>query len=93
MPIRTREEWPRQGPSGVALRKICVLDTETTGLDADKDNIIEICAAMALVDPAGRIVVIQSIGSALEFPGNPLSPEIMKFTGLTDADLAGQRID
>lgn len=92
-PIRSREEWPRQGPPGVPLRRVCVLDTETTGLDADQDRVIEICAAMALVDPVGRIAGIQSIGSALESPGHPLSPEIVKLTGLTDSDLVGQGID
>lgn len=93
MPIRTRDEWPRQAPLGVLVRRIAILDTETTGLDADQDQIIEICVAMALVDARGRIVGIQSIGSALESPGYPLDPAIVKLTGLTDADLTGQGID
>jgi len=92
-PVRRREEWPRTAPDGQRVRRICVLDSETTGLDVDRHQVIEVCAAMVLVNEAGRVVGIQSIGAGLQDPGHPLSREIAELTGLNDTDLAGQGID
>ena len=91
--VRRREEWPRTAPDGQRARRICVLDTETTGLDVDRHQVIEICAAMVLVNEAGRVIGIQSIGTGLQDPGHPLSREIAELTGLDDIDLADQGID
>lgn len=92
-PVRQRDEWPRTAPAGARFRRICVVDTETTGLAADRHKVIEICAAIVLVDEFGRVAAVQSIGSGLEDPGHPLSREITELTGLRDADLAGIQID
>lgn len=91
--IRPREDWPRKVDSRGRIRKICVLDTETTGIDVARHLVIEICAATVLVDEIGRVVGIQSIGDALQDPGRPLPSEIVELTGLNDADLEGQRIE
>lgn len=92
-PIRARDDWPRQAPPGISIRRIAVLDVETTGLDFERDTVIEICVAMVLIDPTGQIVGIQSIGTGLEDPGLPLSQDIVALTGITDSDLLGQWID
>lgn len=92
-PIRARNDWPRQAELSLPVKRIAVLDCETTGLDVECDRIIEICVAIVLVDPSGQVVCIQSIGTGLEDPGNPLSQEIAELTGLTDNDLAGQWIE
>jgi len=61
----------------------CVaLDLETTGLDAERDAIIEI-GCVKLED--GRI---SDEWSTLVNPGRPLPLGIIQLTGLTDADLA-----
>lgn len=88
-PIRDRSDWPCFAPTDEPVRRICVLDTETTGLDANRHRVIEICAASVLVSDAGRIVGIESIGSGTEDPGAPLTEEITALTGLTDEDIAG----
>jgi len=92
-PVRQRGEWPRTAPTDAQVRRICVIDTETTGLDADRHKVIEICAAIVLVDEAGRVAAVQSMGTGLEDPGHPLSREITELTGLTNADLAGVEIN
>jgi DNA polymerase-3 subunit epsilon len=69
-----------------------ILDLETTGLDARKDKIIEVGLIEFVVDAQTPPAITQSYG-ALEDPGTPLSPEITKITGLTDAQLKGQTID
>ena len=76
------------------LAKGVVIDTETTGLDPDTCNIIEIGLVAFEYDPVkGQpIRVIGSYG-ALEDPGHPLSAETTEITGITDAMVAGQRID
>jgi DNA polymerase-3 subunit epsilon len=72
----------------------CALDTETTGLDATRETIIEIGIRPFEFDPeTGEVVWIGQGYNALQDPGRPLQPEIAALTGLTDADLAGQAID
>lgn len=92
-PIRSRDAWRITEEEAEGLKRICVLDTETTGLDVDTHQVIEICAAMVMVDHAGRVRGIRSIGSGYVDPGEPLDATITELTGVTDADLAGQDID
>ena len=78
---------PPAGPDIV----LGVVDIETTGLGADA-KVIEIAVTkIALVD--GQLASIAPPLTMLEDPGEPLSDEISKITGITDADLAGHRFD
>ena len=70
-----------------------VVDVETTGLDRAKDTIIELSIRRFRFDAAGRITKIDRAYSWLEAPKLPLSPDIIRLTGLTDEQLAGQTID
>jgi len=91
-PVRQREDWPREAVGNQQLRRIAVLDTETTGLDWIRHKTIEICAAIVNVDANGRIAAIEGMGSGVEDPGHPLPPEIVELTGLTDAMVQGKEI-
>ncbi len=73
--------------------RLLVVDVETTGVDPDGCSIIEFAARQVVVDYDGVIVRIGDAFSWLEDPGAPLPPEIVALTGLTDADLAGKRLD
>ena len=75
------------------FRKIAIVDTETTGTDPDRDEIIDIAVVTVEIDPAGRVVGITNAAQALRDPGLPIPPVISKITGLTDADVAGKHID
>lgn len=70
-----------------------VVDVETTGVDPTNDAIIELALRRFRYDHDGTIVAIDRSYSWLEDPARPLSPEIVKLTGLTDADLEGKLID
>lgn len=70
-----------------------VVDVETTGLDPAKDLVIELALRRFRYDSRGRVLKIDAIHWWLEDPGSPLSEETERLTGLTDAGLAGKRID
>ena len=70
-----------------------VLDTETSGLDSSRDQVIEIAVQLFGFDGASACVT-QMLGSysALGDPGFVISPEIQSVTGITPAMLVGQSI-
>jgi DNA polymerase-3 subunit epsilon len=79
--------------SGPTLR-VLVLDTETTGLNASRDKVIELALLafdldLATGQPAGQLQVYDG----LEDPGAPLSTEVQQLTGISDDMLRGQRLD
>jgi DNA polymerase III subunit epsilon len=70
-----------------------VVDVETTGLDHPKDTIIELCIRRFRFDAAGGLTKLDRAYSWFEASMQPLSPEIIRLTGLTDEQIAGQSID
>lgn len=83
-------------PPGDAARtiQVLILDTETTGLEAENCKLIELALLRVAVDiDAGVPVGPVDIYDGLEDPGTPLAPEIVALTGLTDDMLKGQRLD
>lgn len=67
-----------------------VVDLETTGLEAESEQIIEIALLKFSMCDKPEII---SLYSELEDPGKPLAPEIIKLTGLNDKLLKGETID
>ena len=80
----TRGEFPLRG---------IVLDTETTGLNHRKDEIIEIGVVAFNFNECGMIGDITGIYGGLQQPSAPIPAEITKLTGITDEMVAGQIID
>lgn len=71
-----------------------VVDVETTGIDRRVETVIEVAIRQFQFNKdSGQISTIGKAYNALQDPGRPLHPEIIRVTGLTDADLAGQTID
>ena len=93
--LTPRLDWPEMPNTPGPLRlRVVVLDTETTGLDASKDKIIELAMLRFDVDmatglPVGRVQVFDE----LEDPGIPIPAEVQALTGIRDADVAGKRLD
>jgi DNA polymerase-3 subunit epsilon len=96
------EAWPvpkHVTPDWLALnsdriRTGVVIDVETTGLNRKADTVIEIGLRRFRFDRAtGELVDPGVTYTGLQDPGAPLSDDIKRLTGLTDADVAGRSID
>ncbi len=71
-----------------------ILDVETTGLDRAKDKVIEIGLRKFKFNKSdGAVLNAEENYSALQDPGEPLSPQIIGLTGLTDQMVKNQKID
>lgn len=85
-------DWPTSG-SG-KIKRVAVLDTETTGLDSSRDKIIELAFLCVDVDcesglPVGKVEVYDG----LEDPHMPIPKEVQEITGITPDMVRGQHID
>lgn len=75
-------------------RPLVIVDVETTGLDSLSDKIIELGLVRGTFSPsAERITSILESHSQFEDPGIPIPEKITRITGITDQDVAGERID
>lgn len=74
--------------------QVAIVDTETTGMNADKDEIIELgLVVVAVGATSGRAFEVLESYGGLEEPRGPIPPETTRVHGITDAMVAGQRID
>ncbi len=90
LPVVTQFAHRPTGP----VSRVLILDTETTGLDASRDRIMELALLSVDVEtamglPTGRVEVYDG----LEDPGMPIPAEIQALTGITSEMVRGQRID
>ncbi len=91
-----RRLLPRQ-VAGVARpgfpRTAVIVDTETTGLNHRRDEIIEIGAVGFTFDDDGNIGDVVGVYGGLQQPTGPIPEEITRLTGITDEMVAGRTID
>lgn len=79
-----------QGP----VVQVLVLDTETTGLEASREQVIELALLRVAVDTAtGLPVGAVQVYDGLEDPGRAIPAAITEITGINDAMVRGQRLD
>lgn len=70
------------------------VDCETTGLDTDRDEIIELALVSFCYDAStGAIFDVHPPASFFQEPTRPITPEITELTGITSEMVAGQQID
>jgi len=74
--------------------QVAIVDTETTGMNADRDEIIELGLVLVAVGvTSGQAFEVLDSYGALEEPSGPIPPETTRVHGITDAMVVGQRID
>jgi DNA polymerase-3 subunit epsilon len=77
------------------LRRAVFVDTETTGLDLDRDEVIELALLPFDYDrDSGEIVRVDEAAAfnALRQPSFPIPEESTRVHGITNADVAGRSI-
>ncbi|WP_061849777.1 3'-5' exonuclease [Bradyrhizobium sp. DOA1] len=84
---------PYTPAAGQEVRTGILLDTETTGLDHAKDEIIELGMVAFDYTAEGRIVGVRDTFSAFNEPSAPISAEVTALTGITNETVAGQKFD
>lgn len=85
--------YPSARPQG-RVRTGGVIDVETMGLDLDLDHaIIDMAIQRIAFDEGGVIVQVGQPRQWFEDPGIPIPADITRLTGITDADVAGARIE
>ena len=73
--------------------RLVLFDTETTGLHADRDEIIEF-AAVVVEQKDGQAVIVEEYDELIALsPGGFVPPEIEKLTGISNEDLAQRGIE
>ncbi len=75
------------------LRRGVVVDVETTGLDPQKDGVIQLALLVFAFDAEGYIVGAASVLSRLHDPFLPIPVEITKLTGISLDMVCGKSID
>lgn len=81
------------GADPTTLKRGVYLDTETTGTDPRRHEVIELAIVPFDYDPDGRLCAVGEPFVALRQPSHPIPEEITRITGITDAMVEGQAID
>lgn len=69
------------------------VDVETTGLDLQNDRIIEMAAVTFTYGQDEKLFSVLDEYQGFEDPGVPIPAEVVRITGITDEQVAGQRLD
>ncbi len=76
------------------IRVGSIIDVETTGLNQEADQVIEIGVRQFQFNrETGELIALGSSYSAFQDPGFPISAEVTQITGITDEMVKGQKID
>lgn len=75
------------------MKRAVFLDVETTGLDSNVDEIIELAMVPFWYEESGHIAGVETGASALRQPQKPISAEVTRLTGITSDMVEGKTID
>ena len=93
--LQVRLDQPHARPArpDLVLRKVALLDCETTSLNVDTAEIIELAIKVVEIGRGGWAVGHLPTRCWLEQPEFGVPEEVTELTGITDAMVAGQKID
>ena len=83
---------PSAAPDGEANKIAVILDVETTGLDPNRDEVIELAMVKFRYSERNEVTGVSDIFQSFNEPTLPIPPEITELTGITDAMVAGHKI-
>jgi DNA polymerase-3 subunit epsilon len=69
------------------------IDVETTGLDAARDEVIELAMIKFAYSAEDRVLGVVDVFQAFQQPSHSIAREIVELTGITDAMVEGKVID
>lgn len=72
--------------------KLVIFDTETTGLDFQRDEIIEFSAVVLEIQDGQAVVTREYDNLVTLSPGNSVPPMITQLTGISDKDIRNRGI-
>ena len=70
-----------------------IVDFETTGLDTERDEILEVAMVKFSYSHDGQVLGVIDLFQAFQQPSNPITAEIVELTGITDTMVEGHTID
>lgn len=78
---------------GLELVKVLFLDTETTGLDPNLSELIEVGCILTTFSKSGQLISVDDALNMLEQPKNPIPDFITNINGITDSEVEGLSFD
>jgi len=90
---KLRRRAPVVPPKTTPTRMGLFVDVETTGLDPQKNEIIELAMVPFIYGLDGEIFDVGEAYQRFQEPSAPIPPEITAITSITDEMVAGQCID
>lgn len=88
--LKARQSFNQNAPDNV--HKVCIIDTETTGLDTDVCEIIELGYQIVEFDSHGNLYRVLASRNYLQEPKGEISTEVTRVTGITIKDVKGHSI-
>ncbi len=79
--------------NGQSTKTGILIDVETTGLDQQKDEVIELGMVKFDYLPGGRIAGVTEAFTSFNEPSVPIPLEVTALTGITDEMVAGRQIN
>jgi DNA polymerase-3 subunit epsilon len=70
-----------------------IIDLETTGLDRNRDEVIELGAVKFRYAEGDVVTGVSAVFQSFNQPSGAIPPEVTRLTGITDAMVAGHTID
>ena len=90
---RLKSQVAITAPAGAHDRLGLLVDVETTGLDPEKDEVIELAMLPFRYSLRGAVIEVLDPFDQLRQPSIPIPPGVTALTGITDEMVAGQQLN
>jgi DNA polymerase-3 subunit epsilon len=84
---------PTSVPAGAGDKIGIIVDFETTGLDAAKDEVIEVAMVKFRYSQCGEVTGVTGTFQSFNQPLSSIPAEVVELTGITDEMVVGHKVD